>query len=283
MRYKEVTVGADPEFFLRGTDGFVPAVGKIGGSKSQPVDIPGDLFSGRMQEDNVMVEFNVTPSMSMAQFDSSIESAIKAISKYVRTNFDCKLSKKNVAIFSEKIIQNYPEAMTFGCDPDFDAYTGYPNPTPDPRELISGGEHLRFAGGHVHIGWRDGPPENVPPNIIAQFADLLIGLPLVSVDKQGPRRKVYGTAGRYRPKPYGIEYRTPSNAWIWCEGYRCDMHMRAKALGEFMQYDLEVLQSLYGKVPWTRVKEAIDTENEDMAASIRNHLTRTNAHQGWNF
>ena len=43
--------------------------------------------------------------------------------------------------------------------------------------------------------------------------DLLLSVPLVLADPDNIRRQSYGKAGTFRIKPYGIEYRTPSNAW----------------------------------------------------------------------
>lgn len=47
--------------------------------------------------------------------------------------------------------------------------------------------------------------------------DLHLGVPSLVLDKDTERRKLYGKAGAFRPKPYGVEYRTLSNFWIWSE------------------------------------------------------------------
>ena len=50
---------------------------------------------------------------------------------------------------------------------------------------------------------------------IIKTADLYLGVPSVILDNDTERRKLYGKAGCLRPKPYGVEYRTLSNFWIW--------------------------------------------------------------------
>jgi len=52
---------------------------------------------------------------------------------------------------------------------------------------------------------------------LGQLMDLFVGFRLAEVDKDTRRRELYGKAGAIRFKPYGIEYRTPSNYWIMSE------------------------------------------------------------------
>jgi hypothetical protein len=44
--------------------------------------------------------------------------------------------------------------------------------------------------------------------------DSYLGLPSLLFDRDTLRRKMYGQAGAFRPKPYGVEYRVLSNAWL---------------------------------------------------------------------
>jgi hypothetical protein len=44
--------------------------------------------------------------------------------------------------------------------------------------------------------------------------DAYLGIPSLEWDKDTLRRRLYGKAGAFRPKPYGVEYRTLSNAWL---------------------------------------------------------------------
>jgi hypothetical protein len=52
---------------------------------------------------------------------------------------------------------------------------------------------------------------------IAKWMDLLLAVPSVLLDNDKQRRKVYGKAGAFRKKEYGLEYRTLSNFWISSE------------------------------------------------------------------
>ena len=44
--------------------------------------------------------------------------------------------------------------------------------------------------------------------------DFFLGLPSLFYDDDVRRRSMYGKAGCYRPKSYGVEYRTLSYAWL---------------------------------------------------------------------
>jgi len=60
--------------------------------------------------------------------------------------------------------------------------------------------------------------ENI--NSVVKMLDLSIGLACVWLTKyqseaESERRMIYGKAGEYRIQPHGIEYRTPSNFWLW--------------------------------------------------------------------
>ena len=49
---------------------------------------------------------------------------------------------------------------------------------------------------------------------IIKSADLHLGVPAVIMEPDNKRKELYGKAGAYRPKPYGVEYRTISNFYL---------------------------------------------------------------------
>jgi len=100
----------------------------------------------------------------------------------------------------------HPLAFTFGCEPDFNAWTGEENPKPKPPHPF-----MRSAGGHVHI------ETDLDPKLVGRACDLFMGVPAVLMDNGAERKKLYGKAGAIRFKPYGVEYRTLSNFWIFDE------------------------------------------------------------------
>lgn len=192
-----MTVGTDPELFLLDNGKPLSAEGLIGGSKAKPVYIEGI----GLQEDNVMVEFNTPPTKTASEMANHIDTALRLIKE---------MTKKTILIvpslrFDEVSLSTF-QACESGCDPDFNAYTLKQNIAP----MLSG-TTMRYAGGHIHIG------RDLPGNEKAEYVklmDLVIGLASIKYDKDTERRAMYGKAGRFRPKSYGVEYRSPSNWWI---------------------------------------------------------------------
>jgi len=263
------TIGTDPEVFLRdeASGGVIPVCGLIGGTKGEPLPIDGiDAEGYGMQEDNVMLEFNVPPTSSPQSFSRSIGRALAALEDLIRVRSPgTVLDFAPYRAFRADQLTD-PSAQQFGCSPEFDAYSGGTAVPPlHPRHLYrEDGTAWRFAGGHVHIGWED---QMVPQHVAAHMCDLLIGLPSVALDKQGPRRKRYGMAGRFRPTPYGIEYRTLSNFWVFDDNLREEVGYRALCVAAMME-DADRTHQVFSEVPWADVRSAINNEVEDLAADL---------------
>lgn len=207
----EFFLGCDPEVFVRDkkTKAFISAHGLIPGTKAAPHKVPG----GMVQVDGMALEFGIDPARTEDEFTSSIVSVVQQLAAMLPRGLE--LAFCPIANFSQEIINNSPpEALELGCDPDYNAYTLERNPPPHLTDPC-----LRSAGGHVHIGWGANIPFQHPTHLkdcAALTAELDLQLGAVSLfwDNDDKRRSLYGAAGAFRPKPYGMEYRTLSNQWL---------------------------------------------------------------------
>lgn len=212
MDISKVTIGADPEgFFVDKASGkSVSAHDLLPGTKEnpQPVD------KGAVQVDGMAWEFNITPAATEDEFVENIQFVMNTIKEMVP---HCYLSDDVVCKFSPEVWNSTPEeALELGCEPDYNAYTGEQNPQPNQEE------QFRSASGHIHIGWAEGMDVNDPGHfdaccMLTKQLDSLLGvasLPLENVEQGPVRRKLYGKAGAFRPKSYGMEYRVLSNFWL---------------------------------------------------------------------
>lgn len=214
MNYENILVGADPELFLCDAAGKLrSAIGLIGGTKWEPRKL--DDKGSAVQEDNVAVEFNIPPASSRAEFLHSIGSMLEYINNYVEGK-GLSLNIIPAGQFDADQLAD-PKALEFGCDPDYNVWLRRENAKPNlPDELMN----LRSCGGHVHVSWTDpgmtGNIEEVKESQedVIMAMDVFLGCPSIQYDSDLMRRKLYGKAGAFRPKVYGIEYRTLSNFWL---------------------------------------------------------------------
>lgn len=258
--------GCDPEFFLVDKDGKpVSAHGLIPGTKAEPWKCP----SGAYQVDGIAAEFNTDPvdSHDFASFNANIVRVIKELDTAVKKSKpDAKFKIAPVMEFDQAFADSLPDdAKELGCDPDYDAYTLKPNPRPDGDRLF------RTASGHVHVGWgSDIPTDNDEHiQICADFVKMLdatVGLLMTYIDRDPRRRELYGKAGAFRPKPYGVEYRTPSSVWLKNKTYRM-------AVWQLMNYAINRLRNGCPVEQTTgysseRIQEIINTGDVDTATNI---------------
>lgn len=199
-------LGCDPEIFLVDAAGaLISAIDKIGGTKDFPRPLPiGEGFA--VQEDNVALEFNIPPARDSKQFVTNINKVKEFLSAEIKTH-GLAFSHLSSGRFSADQLVDH-RALEFGCEPDFNAWTKRRNPRPKAND-----PSLRSCGGHIHVGERFESDKNKYQFI--KFMDLAIGVPSILMDNGEERKKLYGKAGACRLKPYGVEYRTPSNFWVF--------------------------------------------------------------------
>ena len=206
MSFRILKVGGDPEFFLadRETGNIVSAVGTIPGKKGSPYNLPDG--SGAIQRDNVMVELNIIPASSTAEFVENTSGLVESTAKFVEDH-GLVLSTDSVVTMEQRYIDTI-EAQEIGCASDICARTFNETSSATARRL----GNVRTAGGHIHVEYSG----NISPEELVMYMDYYITLPLIAagVDTCGSRRRrFYGKAGRFRFTSYGLEYRTPDNGW----------------------------------------------------------------------
>lgn len=229
---KKYTVGADPEIFVGRNGEFVSAHGLVKGDKRSPLPV----YKGAVQVDGLALEFNIDPAESLEEFQSNIDT-VQAQLKAMIGDLDFLTSAS--VTFDEAFVKHIPrENLELGCEPDFDGYVIAPNPRPNGDML------MRTAGGHVHIGgfFASNPMNNMQMGMSAHLAKLLdrtIGVYSVLWDKDDRRRSMYGKAGAFRPKTYGMEYRSLSNAWLFNKDIMAFVYRGVE----------EALQNMFGERP----------------------------------
>lgn len=202
------SIGSDVEVLLRDRESnLVSSIGLIGGDKIFPFNVE----KGNLQEDNVLAEFAIEPATSKEEFVTNINTVLGSLKAKIG-ELDLQVDISSSAIYPPCQLE-HPLARQFGCDPDYDGWTGNRNRRPRPQEV----GRLRTCGGHIHVGFDfegDGDEEK---RKLIQWMDAYLGLPSVMLDTDRRRRTVYGRSGAYRDKEYGVEYRVLSNFWIRSE------------------------------------------------------------------
>ena len=208
---QQILVGADPELFMRSpnTGAFVSAHDRVPGTKHNPHKVP----FGAIQVDGTALEFNIDPAATVGEFVRNINAVRHTLEAYVP---GYNVVAEPVAIYdADYFMWDVPgSAQELGCDPDFNGWTGEKNPRPDPN-----GKPMRTASGHIHIGWGEGFDITDKAYFaycckVARHLDYHLGIHSLLWDTDDTRRQLYGKAGAFRPKSYGLEYRVLSNRWL---------------------------------------------------------------------
>jgi len=257
MTNNKFSLGSDPEVFLKkvidGIEVYFPAVEVITGDKNAPTKIDNE---GRaILVDNVMLEFNTKPTYDMDNFVKEHLTFIEYLTNEMNKK-ECKLSKKAYVEFNPKYLQS-DSAKLFGCDPDFNAYTMERNIPPEASV------NFRSAAGHIHIGY-DGHCVDTTRELI-KLLDFTLGLQSVIDDDDRGRRLMYGQAGAFRFKNFGLEYRVLSNYWIFTPE-----KLRKVYNGVIKAFELHEMGFSLDKKLEKDTIEAINTYNVDTAKRIIN-------------
>lgn len=254
-----ILIGTDPEAFVVNNKGAVDiSVGKIGGSKDEPRPVDG----GAVQEDNVLAEFNTVPAKTADEFVGAVNKVIGQLEGILKPLGLGLLFKSSHVFEPEKLAEGGEQAVTFGCDPDFNCWAMEWNDSPAAEDA-----NLRTAGGHVHIGYDN--PDEMQSLKIAQACDLLLGIPSVLLDGDVRRRELYGSAGACRFKEYGVEYRVLSNFWLQSDTLKRWVFDQATAAVSWASQVDELTEALGGA---DEVQRIINTGDKTAASIAVAHL-----------
>lgn len=219
-------LGADPEFYcVRKSDGLrISAHELVPGTKKEPHALPS---GGAVQADGVAVEFNIPPSSTAKEFSDNITATLNDVRKMIPNTFEFRF--RPYVEFSKVYFEKLPDPVKeLGCDPDYNAFTAQQQRSPSAKAESP----VRCFGGHIHVGWGKNLEGQVHfedcCNIIKELESrALIPYYDATYYENKKRRTIYGSIGSFRPKPYGVEWRAPSNDWLasgpsyWMYMFRC--------------------------------------------------------------
>jgi len=206
------SIGADPEVFIQDkkTKRFIGAYGMIPGTKENPRYLPGGLCKG--QVDGMALEFNTFPAHDVHSFSCRVSTGKRGLDYALDWGHHIVV-QPTVEFDNEEWRRAPKKARRLGCDPDFCAWGGiHVNNPPDGKVTY------RTGAGHIHLGW--GGSFDITEEFkeicgaLVREQDALNGVASLLYDQDTKRRKLYGKAGCFRPKTYGVEYRTLSNSWV---------------------------------------------------------------------
>lgn len=203
----KITFGSDPELLIV-DDNNDPksAIDIIHGSPDDRVTILGHQF----YYDNVLAECAVKPGSSKKEVLNNFKECLGIYADIVKPY---KLSVTACVDFPADQLNN-EIARKAGCAIDSCAYElKMKDP---PKDLIKNG-NMRSCGGHIHLGSELLASDGPEPILAIYMLDLFIGVSSLHLDRDPTslrRRLIYGKAGRYRSKDYGLEYRSLGNFWL---------------------------------------------------------------------
>lgn len=207
----KIKIGVDPEIFLVDTEvgRYCSAHGLVPGSK----DAPHPLEKGACQLDGAAVEYNIKPAETSLEFVQNNTEVMQQLRKIIPQKYDFvfKPSIRFDEYYFDKFVPD--DVKVLGCDPDFNVYTKSMNPPPKAKGS------MRTGSGHIHIGWTEGKDINDPSHkydceLVVKALEQTVGLFFKFWDDDKERSSLYGKPGAFRYKPYGVEWRSPSNAWL---------------------------------------------------------------------
>ena len=119
--------------------------------------------------------------------------------------------------------------------------------------------------GHIHVGYPE--PNCFKNEDLVKWMDIYLGLPSILLDSDERRKKYYGTAGRYREKDFGVEYRTLSNFWTTNDELRQWIFKQTQKAYYAVENNVIIGQSFERSV-----RDAINNNNKEACLVLMTHF-----------
>lgn len=249
------SVGSDPEFFFKRNGEVVPSTDII---ETETNSVTRDGFQG---------ELNPRSDYCREIAGKRIAQAIVAAEK-MAVKKGAHVSFQMSEIIDGKAWKNAPaEIKRFGCNPTTNVHEAdFERPN---------GQRVKFrsAGGHIHLGL----PARLKNKYedIVKVMDVVVGNTCVLIDRDpanARRRKYYGRAGEYRVKPYGLEYRVPSNFWL--KHYVLWSMVSGLARNAISIVDNKLTTKLLCEFDMKKVRKAINNNDYNLALENFNKYSK---------
>ena len=226
-------LGTDIEMFVinKQTKQAINACGIVQGSKYKPYEWKPGFFTSL---DCVMMEYNTPPTNDKEIFKKQILDSQEYLNSLLHT--DLELSPFPYYEMDEDQLCT-TESITFGCEPDYNAWTGKTNRVSVNPLTFKG----RSAGLHLHID-----VEHQLQKQLIQLLDFTLAIPGLLLEPDNERKKLYGKAGAYRDNNKWVEYRTLSSwfqqpqylDFLW-DNSELALNLLQDNFKEFKAYDIK--------------------------------------------
>ena len=205
-----ITMGCDPELFLFDNleQRIVPAVGKIGGSKTKPMKLDG----GMVQLDGTLVEFGIDP-------DGDIGKVINIIRTKLDNRYHGRYELRcgSTVAYDPRDISPDSPALDVGCSPQF-MFDQRRNLVQVSSGITQTPIDRVHAGGHIHIGFTQDQRIDDPVMLQSCYMFSRCLRSVTDIESGGSLRRLDVLNNTRLPviriKPYGIEWRNPCSYWL---------------------------------------------------------------------
>jgi hypothetical protein len=271
-----VSLGTDLEFFFRARNhGVVPA-DNILPPESEAMDSDGGVKKAIFY-DGIQAEIRTTPDSCRARIGDQLVDLFRTVHRVAKENGVTMLMQSSVDVTRDVLLRaRDPISRQFGCSPHRSERKG----GKVEQIRVDGETHeIRYAGVHVHVGSADKYALQTDDGILrtVRMLDLFLGTVGVMIESthwDRLRRQVYGKAGIYRRKEYGLEYRTPSTVLATHPAFMSLAFSLARQAVQVVECKLD--EFFLSLVPRADVIQAIDTVDKNLArmnfAAIRPYL-----------